>query len=124
MAPCALANQLNQVGRDRPVNDVQNLAHCLGMGSEQVSSRKRKTDNPLPRWYIGKYFIREKGCGLGHTAGATAGAESASLAAESNEPLEVALIGAYAQDVFQQPKGPTTMASKPVPAKRNPPPSA
>ena len=30
------AGLVEQVGRDRPVNDTQNLTHRMGMGSEQV----------------------------------------------------------------------------------------
>ena len=89
---------MEQVGRDRPVNDTQNLTHRMGMGSEQVPKGEGKTDHPLAKRYIGKHFIREKGRCLGHAAGATTGAETPLLTRKRYEPLEVAFIAAYAQE--------------------------
>ncbi len=89
----------DQVGRNSPVNDTQYLAHRLRVGGEKVSQRERKTDDPLAQWYIGKYFIREKGRCLGHAAGAIAGTgrptESAPLARECYRSFEMAFVAAH-----------------------------
>jgi hypothetical protein len=91
-----------QVSGNRPVNDAQHLTHRLWVGGEQVSQRKGETDDPLAQWHVGKYFIGQQGRGLGHPAGAAAGAKSALLTRKRHKPLEVTLIAAYAQEpVFE-----------------------
>jgi hypothetical protein len=86
---------VDQVCRDRPVNDAQHLAHGLGVGGKQVTQGKGKADDPLAKRDIGKYIIREQSSTLGHAARATAGAESALLAGKRNKPLEVAFVAAH-----------------------------
>jgi hypothetical protein len=72
------------------------------VGGKQVPQRKGETDDPLAHWDIGEHLIGQQGGGLGHAAGATAGAESSLLAGERHEPLEVALIATYPQEpVFE-----------------------
>jgi hypothetical protein len=70
-----ISNFVDQMCRNCAVNDMQNLTRCLGVGSEQIPQGKWKTDDPLTQWYVGKYFIREKGGFLGHAAGAAAGVD-------------------------------------------------
>ena len=57
---------LDQVGRDRPVNDAQHLAHGLGMGGKEVAQGKGEADDPLAQWHIGEDLIGQQGGSLGH----------------------------------------------------------
>ena len=115
---------VGQVGRDRPANDPQHPAHRLGVGGKQVAQGKGEADDPLAQRDIGtnrqdsrfvqpqaapkgcgtslcriKDPIGQQGGGLGHAAGATAGAEPALLAGKlrgrPGQPLEVALVAAH-----------------------------
>ena len=86
---------MDQVGGDRPVNDAQHLAHGLGVGGKQVAQGKGEADDPLAKRDIGKHLIGQKGGGLGHAPGATAGAESSFFAGKRHQPLEVAVVAAY-----------------------------
>ena len=83
---------MDQVSGDRPVNDALHLAHGLGVGGKQGSNGKGEADDPLAERDIGKHLIGQQGCGLGHAAGAGAGAESALLAGKRHQPLEVAFV--------------------------------
>ena len=89
---------MGQVGGDRPVNNAQHLAHSLGVGGKQVTQGKGKADDPLAKRDIGKYIIREQSSTLGHAARAAAGAETALLAAESDQVLGMTSIAAHAQE--------------------------
>jgi hypothetical protein len=63
---------VDQVGRDRPVNDAQHLTHGLGVGGKQIAQGKGEADDPLAQWHIGKDLIGQQGGCLGHAAGAAA----------------------------------------------------
>ena len=87
---------MDQVGGDRPVNDAQHLAHGLGVGGKQVAQGKGEADDPLAKRDIGETpHQSQKGRGLGHAPGATAGAESSFFAGKRHQPLEVAVVAAY-----------------------------
>jgi hypothetical protein len=80
---------------ENPVNDAQHLAHGLGVGRKQVAQGKGEADDPLAKRDIGKHLIGQQGGGLGHAAGAAAGAEPSFFAGERHQPLEVALVAAH-----------------------------
>jgi len=86
---------MDQVGGDRPVNDAQHLAHGLGVGRQQVAQGKGEADDSLAKRDIGKYLIGQQGGGLGHAAGATAGAEPAFLAGKCYKSFEMAFVTAH-----------------------------
>ena len=69
---------------------------------KKTAQRKGEADDPLAKRHIGKHFICQQGCGLGHPAGATARAESALFAGKGNEALEMAVVTAHPQEtVFE-----------------------
>jgi len=86
---------MDQVGGNRPVNDAQHLAHGLGVSGKQVAQGKGEADDPLAKRDIGKYLIGQQGGGLGHTAGATAGAKPAFLAGKCYKSFEMTFVTAH-----------------------------
>jgi hypothetical protein len=52
-----VSSLVNKVSGYGPVNDTQNLTHCLRVGGKQLSHRKGETDDPLAQWHIRKDFI-------------------------------------------------------------------
>tara|TARA_R110002124_G_scaffold74866_1_gene201055 strand:+ start:238 stop:714 length:477 start_codon:yes stop_codon:yes gene_type:complete len=74
---------------------IRHLAHGLGVGDKQAAQGKGGTGHPLAERDIGKHLMGQQGGGLGHAAGAAAGAESALLAGKYHQPLEVAFVAAH-----------------------------
>lgn len=57
----------------------------------------RNTQDPLAYRLLGKNFIQQQGCRLGHTTGATAWAKASTFAAKGNQVLRVTTLALHAQ---------------------------
>ena len=93
---------LDQKCGNDPVDDLQDGREQFRMCSEQQAKRDRKREHPLAHRHPGDDVIDQVGGGLRHAPGATARAETATLATEGHE-LFMGTVGAtQAQEAVGQ----------------------
>ena len=59
--------------------DLKDAGDQFGVVGQAVTQRKRKRQDPLTDWHVGKDAVHQMGRGIGHPAAATGGAERAPL---------------------------------------------
>ena len=89
---------LDQVRGDAAVDDAEHPAHDRGAAGEQETQRIRDAQHPLAHRLLGKDLVDQQRGALGHAPGATAGAETARLAAERDQVLGMAGVAAHPQE--------------------------
>jgi len=94
---------LDQMHGDDAVNDTKHLSRDHRATGEEIAQLKWKAEHPLAHRLMWEYFIYEQGRTLGHASRAATGAETATLATESDQEFLVAVLAPYPQKFVIKP---------------------
>lgn len=84
------AGFVNQMGRDRSIDDSEHLCNHLGPCRQEVAQRKGERKHPLANRLLWQDVVHEQCRRLGHPPRAAARAEAAALATERDQLLGLA----------------------------------